>query len=1446
MKHSTNSFIRNSHRLSLLTGLLTLTVSTVLSDGAELLKYQMGQSGPQIQDAINGAAGGNLTKASGLNGFNVNQTGISYLTEPVLNVNFNAANSPTSNSLANAVTTNSYFSFTLTAGAGTTDIDLSSLTFNIAKGGGSNPRGYGVYVTPPGGPEVQVRGQTNLPDTALRPNFETQTIDLSGLTTLQNLTASQVVTFKIYLYSPAAGSALDLDDITVNGTSGAVVVVDPAGTRTKANNTDNLDLLSSWSTGLPTATDVTQWNNVVTGPNSTVLGADLSWQGIRILNPGGLVTISGANILTLGSSGIAMGAAEQDLTISSSLTIGTGSLTWNVADLRTLTLDTGTFTRPAGTTLNLPGLGTVNAAMTNLSANTAGIVGAWATTGTGTATQYATFTGSAIGGLTGTAAADGAELVDESGTVNYDLSASGGTMPSTVSANTIRYTGFDGATAAAATSFSVNGLMNVGSGTWTLDSFPLTIGSDQELVVNTAAAGINIASVIQDNAGGASAITKVGSGVLTLSGSDNAYTGLTTINSGVLDVGSIANNSLGAGGLIFRTGTVLEGNGTFIRNFSGTASAGVGEITGFSGGFAAKGGPLTVDFGGFSAPVTLSGLTPKFGANFIFGSSTANDKVTVVNPIDLNGAKRIFTVTPGTGGDSAELSGVLSGGTTAGIDKRGTGRLLLSAANTFTGANTIAAGILEISNATALGFAAAGGTNTTSVTSGASLQVSGVSPTDPNESLTIFGTGATNVGALQAGIGGATWSGPVVLGASAARIGAVAGETLEVTGTISGAAGYGLAVSGGAGTGTIVINPTTTNTYTGTTTIVRGILRLGKENALPVASILDAKDPAASAVDDAAVFDLYGFNQTLGGILDSGANANDIITNSLADSNSTLTLNNSVAYTFDGVIEDGAGTVSLVKTGTGTQTLAGLNTYSGNTTVNVGALAISNGDALGDTAGSTTVAVTGTTLGSITPAVPAGGRLILSNSIICAENITLTGLSEQQGGFNPSIDSTAGANTLSGNITLAGTGGQRINATGDLNIDGTIARDGTNSGILVLRTGSALSTISVNNTIDLNAAGLNIQGLGTVVLNQQTSPELVSATIAFGGQALRLQLGVTNALPPTADLVIGTSNATLGADQGSFDLAGFDQTVRALSGIPSNSVAAAAEFRKITNSGGDPSVLTAGNTTTDTVFTTFNGVIEDGSGGVALTKVGEGTLTLTGANTYTGATTVSAGTLALVGASQASPITLGEGAFLGFTLGAPATSSAAVDLSAGKIRITGTPASSTSYTLLTTTATISGIPVLDGSVPGFSIIVEGGNVLKLIPNPPYSDWLLANPPATGFITDSDNDGVPNGVENVLGTNPNISTAGLTQVSATAGSATFTHTLNPTVAGDVAFSYQWSTDLVEWKASAVPNTGGTVVIITATSPVAGVVTVTGNVTGLPATAKLFLRLEANQN
>jgi autotransporter-associated beta strand protein len=231
-----------------------------------------------------------------------------------------------------------------------------------------------------------------------------------------------------------------------------------------------------------------------------------------------------------------------------------------------------------------------------------------------------------------------------------------------------------------------------------------------------------------------------------------------------------------------------------------------------------------------------------------------------------------------------------------------------------------------------------------------------------------------------------------------------------------------------------------------------------------------------------------------------------------------------------------------------------------------------------------------------------------------------------------------------------------------------------------------------------------------------------------------------------------------------------------------------------------------------------------------LTKSGLGTLTLNAANTYTGPTTVAAGVLAVNGNSLAN--------------------SGRLDITSGQVLI---PASTNE---VVSTLFYNGVeqpPGVYGSVlsgaanPSDTYFEPTGTGTLTVTGPgggnSYADWLTANSPATGFTTDTDNDGIPNGVENVLGSNPNAASVGLTQVSATANSVTFQHTLNPTLASDVTYVYQWSSDLTEWFASGVANTAGTIGTIVASAPESGVVTVTTTTSGT-ASAKMFTRIKAD--
>ena len=115
------------------------------------------------------------------------------------------------------------------------------------------------------------------------------------------------------------------------------------------------------------------------------------------------------------------------------------------------------------------------------------------------------------------------------------------------------------------------------------------------------------------------------------------------------------------------------------------------------------------------------------------------------------------------------------------------------------------------------------------------------------------------------------------------------------------------------------------------------ILKLGISNALAITRNLTITK---------GTFDLAGYNQAvnaLNGVLNAS-----LITNS-GDSASKLTIGNGGGSgTFSGIISDGAAAISVEKTGSGTQTLAGTNNYSGDTTVSGGTLVVTGGHAISD------------------------------------------------------------------------------------------------------------------------------------------------------------------------------------------------------------------------------------------------------------------------------------------------------------------------------------------------------------------------------------------------------------------------------------------------------------------------------------------------------------------
>ncbi|MBM4018991.1 MAG: hypothetical protein FJ288_11800, partial [Planctomycetes bacterium] len=374
-------------------------------------------------------------------------------------------------------------------------------------------------------------------------------------------------------------------------------------------------------------------------------------------------------------------------------------------------------------------------------------------------------------------------------------------------------------------------------------------------------------------------LNKEGGGLLRLTAT-NTYTGFTNPGNGALratdGVGLPAASNLKFAG---STGGVLEGEGATVMQRGLGTGAGQVQWTG-SGGFSASGGKMTVALGGLAAPTPLvwgsGGFVPG-GCTLIFGSLTSDSETEFKNAIDLNGASRTVTVNdnPLSGGDFATLSGILSNGA---LTKAGTGTLVLSATNTYTGATTIREGALRATQGTGLpsssnlvfssgGVYECGGVNFTRSLGTGSGRVQwtyGGGFSAYGGKMTVALGGTANPTALTWGAGNFVRVGAaLVFGSATANSETefinkinLAGAARTVTvienpfsvgdfATLSGVLSNGGMTKDGAGL--LVLKGA--NTYTGATTVAAGTLKLAATSTM-ASSLFDVRAGATLDVRD--------------------------------------------------------------------------------------------------------------------------------------------------------------------------------------------------------------------------------------------------------------------------------------------------------------------------------------------------------------------------------------------------------------------------------------------------------------------------------------------------------------------------------------------------------------------------------------------------------------------
>ncbi len=924
---------------------------------------------------------------------------------------------------------------------------------------------------------------------------------------------------------------------------------------------------------------------------------------------------------------------------------------------------------------------------------------------------------------------------------------------------------------------------------------------------------------------GFGSLTKSGTNTLTLSGT-NTYTGGTTVSGGNLIISGSTNTTAGnvtlssgatltiaTGGSLTTTGTfnmggvtignnlVVQTGATFsaasINNAWGTSTTIDGTLT-ISGTWTVSTNRTTDTFAG-SGTINLGDMTlgnATTGFNYTgLGSINVSGNVTVAS----NGASGapFYTQSSGTlnaagmllGDNVTNTAGSRTFNLSGGRVNLGAGGIATTGTTTATRAVNLGAGTLgasanwSSSRAMTMTSATPGATintldsvdNTTARTITLSGVLSGTGglnkAADGSLVLTAANTytGPTNIngGTLQLGDGGTTGALAIT-----SAITNNSNLTINRSNAVSQSASFATIAGTGtftqAGTGVTTLN--TANTYTGATRINAGTLNLG------VAETAGTSGPLGNQLANAADTIVFG-----GGTLQySAANTFDYSGRFSSAVNQAYRVDtNSQNVTWAGNLISSGG--SLVKSGAGILTLSGTNGYSGVTTVSGGTVQISAANQLGDGSETNTITLSGGALRS------SGGTYNLGAN----RDITMSSAA--------TIQVDAGTLTVDGDIAN-GANALTLRGTGNIVISGVIGAGSTPSGGLTIgsntATGQANVTLSGNNlftgNVTLPAQNTNPNAVLTITNSGAlgVGPKTLQSN---GGGEIHLQNDITLASNisltvsgnPTQNSV-AVNRGVIYNDSGSNVINGnisissgngatLIESSSGLLTINGNMTATAADRQLRLRGNGDgviSGVIANGSTTT----------------GLPLLKdAGTGTWTLSGNNTYTGATTVSVGTLALVGGSQASPITVSAGASLGFTLGSPTTSTSTFNLTNGTIKITGTP-TLPSYTLITDSAGITGTPTLDAPIAGYSLVKVGNSLLLTNPQALYDAWTDATyvPPLTAKLKtdDQDGDGFINLMEYAFGTQPTVSSTA--SLSYTGG--TLTSTGQPLLVKDAGVWY----------------------------------------------------------
>ncbi|ODK84547.1 fibronectin-binding autotransporter adhesin ShdA [Salmonella enterica] len=735
-------------------------------------------------------------------------------------------------------------------------------------------------------------------------------------------------------------------------------------------------------------------------------------------------------------------------------------------------------------------------------------------------------------------------------------------------------------------------------------------------VTDNATLELNTGGDFDNAIGGTGSVVKSGDKTLTLSGA-NSYTGGTTISGGTLVASNV--EALGSGDVTDNATLELNTGGDFANNIGGTGSV-------------VKSGDKTL---------TLSGTNSYTGGTTISGGTLVANNVEALGTGDVTNNA---TLELNTGGD---FDNAISG--SGQVVKSGDKTLTLSGANSYSGATTISGGTLIATHVNALGTGAID--NRASLLLDASGQFTVTDLTTESGGNTEIGAGSTlqattltqkSDSTLTINLNGNTVD-PVIHAASQVSL----AGTLDITGV-----------------GDVLdSDPASTDDLDTFTLIASDKTIAGDFEKLTVAG-MDA-DLADFITVDGRIDDT-GKQYELTTALTWYADRDDAVT----DAHGTFNLTNAdgsfavntvlenVDATLDPASATGWDGTSLIKQGAGTLILNAENTYTGGTTISGGTLVATNVDALGSGDVTDDATLELNTGGTFDNAIGGSGNVVKSG----ADTLTLSGSNSYTGGTTIS-----GGTLVASNVEALGTGDVTNNATLELNTGGdfinniggtgrveksgddTLTLSGSNTytggtlingGTLVASNVEALGTgdVTDNATLALNTGGTfdnAISGSGLVVKSGDETLTLSGTNSYTGGTTIS---GGTLVATNVEALGSGdvTDDATLELNTGgTFDnaISGSGQVVKSgdkmltLSGA--NSYSGGTLISDGTLVASNVEALGTGDVTNNATLALNTGgdFTNNISGSGQVVKSGDDTLTLSGANSYTGGTTISGGTL---------------------------------------------------------------------------------------------------------------------------------------------------------------------------------------------------------------------------